>query len=125
MPRTILIVDDDEAYGARLSAQLRQHSLVAQYVTSAKAALELLFSVQFDAILTDIYMPDCDGIELLRRVKRQYPAQPVIGMTSTQSELVPVIERLFCCLGGDAFVAKPSTATAVLAVLAMLPQPRA
>lgn len=125
MPTTILIVDDDEAYGALLSSRLRQHALVAQHVTSAEAALDLLRGVQYDAILTDIYMPDCDGIELLRQIKQQHPDQAVIGMTNDYSELVSALERLFRCLGGAALIEKPSSVSAILALLAMLPKTQA
>jgi DNA-binding NtrC family response regulator len=124
MRKTILIVDDDAAYGALLSSRLRQHSLVVQYVTSAKDALELLFSVHFDAVITDIYMPDCDGIELLKQVRRHHPGVSVIGMTSDQSDLTSVIERIFKCLGGAALIAKPSFIAELLAVLAILPDAR-
>lgn len=57
-------------------------------VESAKAALEILKSEHFDAIVTDYEMPDMNGLELLKLFKALYPDLPVIFYTGQGNEEV-------------------------------------
>jgi CheY-like chemotaxis protein len=121
MPKTILIVDDEEAYAAFVAALLRQHSFVTHYVTSANAALNLLRTVRFDLVVTNMYMPGRDGFELLQVLRQLHPHQHVIAMIGDSGELTPVFERLFQLMGGVAVIRKSDCETELLATLQTLP----
>ena len=78
---SILIVDDDETLLELIRSRFTSEGLSCQTVTSAKTALELLGESPFDILITDIALPDIDGLELTREVKRRNPNMIVIVMT--------------------------------------------
>ncbi len=55
-----------------------------------KEALEIIVRESPDVVLTDLLMPEMDGLELVERIKRDYPAIPVILMTAHGSEEIAV-----------------------------------
>ena len=65
-PVRILIVDDETAQMKALCHTLSDQGYVATGFTSANAALASLTSQQFELVLTDLMMPEMDGIALLR-----------------------------------------------------------
>jgi DNA-binding NtrC family response regulator len=121
MAKSILVIDDDEAYGAYVEILLRRNSFAVQRTTSAHAGLKLMDSVSFDAVITDIFMPGCDGIELLRQVRHHHADVPVIGMTGNETHLSSVLDRVFSALGGITLLRKPVCASQLLTILAALP----
>lgn len=77
----ILVVDDDEIVRRLLLDTLGKNGYSVETVTNAKEALEKLNRESFNIILTDIKMPDMDGLELLRAIKTTQPDILVIIMT--------------------------------------------
>ncbi|HLG30396.1 MAG TPA: diguanylate cyclase [Candidatus Brocadiales bacterium] len=77
----ILVVDDDEIARRLLLDTLSENGYSVETATNVKDALEKLNQKSFNAILTDIKMPDIDALELLRTVKTTHPDIPVIVMT--------------------------------------------
>ncbi len=78
----ILIVDDEAGMQRLLSRVLERQGLTAVPVGSAKEALQLIASDSFDLVVTDIQMPEMDGLELLREIKAYDPSLPIIVMTA-------------------------------------------
>jgi CheY-like chemotaxis protein len=78
----ILIVDDDQRMTRTLADIL---SLAGHHVTEAHSglgALEKIQSQAFDCVLTDVRMPDMDGVEFHRQLRAAQPGLPVILMTA-------------------------------------------
>lgn len=100
---SILVVDDDIAVGRALSRALREDFEVT-VVGSADEALESLLGHAFDAVVSDIQMPNTDGIELLRKIRDFDRALPVLFITST-----PNLEAAMQAfeLSAAAFLPKP------------------
>lgn len=71
----VLFVDDEPLILRSLERAFRVHKLPweTRFVASAPAALEALASEPFDVVITDLRMPDVDGVELLTEVRRLYP----------------------------------------------------
>ena len=65
----ILVVDDDQDI-LTLSEKLLKSSYEVLTADNGRTALEILQSVQIDGLLSDINMPEMDGFELLRRIKK-------------------------------------------------------
>lgn len=65
----ILVIDDDPEIIAIASAVLKSENYDVSAAGSAQEALELLRLIQPQLIITDITMPEMDGIELLKRIK--------------------------------------------------------
>ncbi len=82
MPERLLIVEDDELLCNSLKKLFLKESYEVTAVSSAESALKVLESQPCSLIITDIILPGIDGIELLAKVKEQYPEVIVIIMTS-------------------------------------------
>ena len=82
---TVLIVDDEEI--VRLSCQriLVPEGYEVKSAGSATEGLAILSDVPVDVVVTDLKMPDIDGIEVLRRVKEEWPDTEVIMITGYQT----------------------------------------
>jgi two-component system NtrC family response regulator len=79
---TILIVDDEKNYPLVLSAVLQEEGFEPLTAHSGKQALDILDHSDIDLVLTDMKMPEMDGIELLEKMKEKDPELPVIMMTA-------------------------------------------
>ena len=73
MPKTILVVDDDEMMRSFLSTILREEGYVVEEAGSGKQALENLHRSEFDLVVTDLRMPDLSGVEVIREGRKVRP----------------------------------------------------
>jgi len=101
---TIYVVDDDDALRDSLDFLLAAAGFSAKVFESASSFLGVLSRVQAGCLITDIRMPDMDGLELLKRVKRERPWLPVIMMTG-HGDVPLAVEAMK--LGADDFIEKP------------------
>jgi signal transduction histidine kinase len=81
-PNRILIVDDEAPSRDLCRLFLESDGYVVETCDRAQKAMALLSLKRFDLILTDLSMPDMDGVELVRQVKYHYPHTDVIIMTA-------------------------------------------
>lgn len=103
----ILVVDDDAAYRDCTVEMLQRGGHEVVGATSPLAAVALLRSMPFDAVVTDVLMPEMDGIELLREVIVQAPRTEVIVVSGCPFELQEPVQRLMHALGVRSFLTKP------------------
>ena len=75
------VIDDDDAARQSLTFLLGTAQFTSRAYESAKAFLDAIPSVEGGCIITDVRMPDIDGIELLRRLKNLQISWPVIVIT--------------------------------------------
>lgn len=78
---TILFVDDESAILSALQRVFRKSGYQLYTAESAEQALDILTRDSIDVVLTDMRMPDMDGAELLRRVRRNWPNVSRVLMT--------------------------------------------
>lgn len=78
----ILLVEDDIAFCTMLKTFLVKKNFVVEAVYSATEALNLIKSEKFDVVISDVRLPDKEGVEILKAVKKKHPATGVIMMTS-------------------------------------------
>ena len=83
----ILIVDDDRRMAKTLLDILKVQGYEAEAAYSGSEALDKVKKGRFDCVLTDIKMPQMNGVELYRAIKNIQPELPVVFMTA-YSELV-------------------------------------
>ena len=81
MSRRILIVDDDVAFGVMLRTWFQKNSWEAVLISSLEQALQVSTSSQFDLILSDLRLPDGDGIMFLTYLREKKIMTPFIIMT--------------------------------------------
>ena len=103
---TVLIVDDEYGIRELLSEILEDEGYQVLTAENAKIAQSLVGKHDFDLILLDIWMPDMDGISLLKQLKASVKTQdiPVIMMTAKGTEYDKVMGL---DLGADDYVTKP------------------
>jgi PAS domain S-box-containing protein len=94
----LLVVDDDLGVCQSLRDLLQQERCVVDVAPDVKRALELIDRKEFDLVLSDVVMPDLDGYELFKRVKKSHPTLPVVLMTAYFYDKDHVIKR--SCLDG-------------------------
>lgn len=82
MEGRILIVDDETPNLDLLGRMLRKGpDLVVDVESSSSLALEKALATEYDVVVTDIVMPDPDGLEILRRVKERWPDTEVVMLS--------------------------------------------
>lgn len=77
----VLLVDDDEDVRYALSKYLRRAGHEVLEAGNGAQALKLIRQQGLDAVITDIVMPDCDGMELLTSLSTEFPELPVAAMS--------------------------------------------
>ena len=80
--RTALVVDDEANLRKVLSAMLRRDGFDVLTASDGAEALELLSKQSVDVVLSDIRMPNLDGMSLLKRAMVEYPDIPVVILTA-------------------------------------------
>jgi len=78
----ILIVDDDPHFLRVLARILSGENFLVTSAAGACDALELLKSAHFDLIISDLRMPECDGLNFLDSLRQSGNAVPVIILTA-------------------------------------------
>ncbi len=100
----ILVVDDEEAVRRGIAQVLGRRQLTVSTAASAHEALEILNQRPFAIILLDIKLPDVDGIEFLRLLRKDFPETAIIMITG-----YPTIQSSVECikLGALDYLVKP------------------
>jgi len=100
----ILIVDDEQSYRQLLTLVFESDGHSIRTASNGREALELIKAEPADVIITDVRMPDMDGIELLKSAREYQPDIGVVLMTAFAS--VETAREAFK-LGADDFIQKP------------------
>jgi DNA-binding NtrC family response regulator len=77
----LLLVDDEEEYVLSLAKALRRRGMDVSTATGGTEALARLTRQVFDVAVLDVKMPGMDGVDLLARIREQYPHTEVILLT--------------------------------------------
>lgn len=105
--RKILVIDDDNANRAALAFALRQPGYEILMAENGNVGLKMCETEQVDLVITDILMPETDGIEVILAL-RQYDVIPkVIAMTGGGRWCGMEMLQAAKMLGADAVVSKP------------------
>src|SRR3989338_8737013 len=78
----VLVVDDEDSIREFLEIMLKREGYAVEVAASAQAAIEKLNQQPVDIVVTDIAMPEMNGIELLGRIKQLRVDMAVIVMTA-------------------------------------------
>ncbi len=118
----ILLVDDQEIVCVPICDELTDKGHQVVYEQAALPALEKIAKDAFDVVITDLKMPGMDGLELLRRVKKEYPDTAVIMITghATVDTAVEAMRE-----GAYDYVTKPFKTKELMIILERLAEHRA
>ncbi|MBW1689729.1 MAG: diguanylate cyclase response regulator [Deltaproteobacteria bacterium] len=101
---SVLIVDDEPEVGNVVKSLLRSLGFHTDFAESAKSAMEQLRNGHYSFLITDINMPDMNGIELIKTISGENPEISIIAMTGYDKDYtyMDVINA-----GASDFIAKP------------------
>src|SRR3984957_19122318 len=115
MNETVLVVDDEERIRSSLRGILSDEGFRVLDTGSAPEVMGLIEREHPAVVLLDVWMPDIDGIELLRRIKTERPAVEVI-MISGHANIQSAVAATK--LGAADFIQKPFSVSGLLASIA-------
>jgi two-component system, OmpR family, response regulator len=101
--RRLLLIDDDEQLGPPLAAFFRRFDFELQHATRPSAGLALLRSGGFDVAILDVMLPEMDGFELCRTIRKE-SAIPIVMLTARGDVMDRVVGLE---LGADDYLPKP------------------
>ncbi len=105
-PYRVLIVENDLSLGSYYALTLNQAGILTEVVSNPLKIMDPLTSFMPDLILTDLYMPHCDGLELAAVIRQQplFVSVPIVFLSS-ETNVEKHLDALR--LGGDDFLTKP------------------
>lgn len=108
----LLVVEDEEKIGRLLVSALQDDGYAVAWEKDGAGALEAGRRTGFDLVLLDLGLPDLDGIDVCRGLKRAQPQCVVVVLTARRAEM-DVVEGLES--GADDYLTKPFRMTELLA----------
>lgn len=101
---SFLIVEDDITFSLMLTTWLGKKGFGVDTASSIVEAKRRIEETKYDIIISDLRLPDSDGITLLKWLKEKYPSLPLIMMTS-YAEIQTAVQAMK--LGAADYIAKP------------------
>lgn len=100
----LLLVEDDDAFGQALAEGLRQSGHQVDWLRDGSRVEAMLVANLYDAVLLDLTLPDTDGQELLRDMRRRQDPTSVIVISARghRSDRIGLLE-----MGADDYLGKP------------------
>jgi len=111
-PRTVLVIEDDDAIRAGVVDALTFAGYTALEAATGDDGLARVRDADCDVVLLDLILPGADGLDILRVIRRERPTLPVIVLTARGAEDDRVAGLR---LGADDYVVKPFSVKELLA----------
>jgi CheY-like chemotaxis protein len=121
---SILVVDDEPGIRELLSMMLEAAGHTVMSAEDGIQAPKLLATHPVEVIITDLLMPECDGLEFITEVRKKYPAIKIIAMSGGGHIARESYLRIAKNFGAHFLLAKPFSQAGVLgAIEAVLEMP--
>jgi two-component system catabolic regulation response regulator CreB len=111
MPPIILIAEDEAEIADTLKYALRSEGMQPIWVAQGNHALEILQNQPVDLMILDVGLPDCNGFELLKEIRKNHHV-PVMMLTARSDEVDRIVGLE---IGADDYVTKPFSPREVVA----------
>jgi sigma-B regulation protein RsbU (phosphoserine phosphatase) len=115
---SILLIEDDEPVRASTAALLRLAGYSVETAEDGKTGLTIYQANRHDLVITDILMPDMDGLELIGRLNKMDSGPRVIAISGDSIKSIPVYLPVAKHLGVERILAKPIEAGVLLRTVA-------
>jgi DNA-binding response OmpR family regulator len=121
VPIRLLVIDDDNLVRAALTDMLQTAGFEVVTASNGRLGLELLNTTPVDAIITDILMPEQEGLETIREARQRFPDIRILaisggGAGGGETQLLRFAESF----GADQTLPKPFTGSQLVAALRAL-----
>jgi DNA-binding response OmpR family regulator len=125
MSRKILLIDDDELLCKSLKAALERKGYDVSMAENGRIGLSMLESETPDVIVLDLFMPEMEGIETLRRLRKSHPSIPVYAVTGGGAKELYNLLDLADALGAAGTLRKPFGPADLIALIEQPQESRA
>lgn len=115
--RHILLVDDDEQFRSMLSESLRRADYEVTEACDGREGLKLYRDRPADLIITDLIMPEKEGLETIQEFRRDYPAAKIIAISGGSRHGSFDYLKLAQAFGARHVLAKPFPREQILEVI--------
>lgn len=120
MPK-IMLVEDDEIGRFAFRSLLDTAGCDVVDVENGLDAVRILQRDDFDLVITDVFMPEMDGVQLIREIRESFPKMKVLAVSGGGGGFTAEhTTDLMSNLGADAVLQKPVTNDEFLAAVEML-----
>ncbi len=119
-PVRILVVDDEDDVRLTLRSMLESAGYQVLEAPNGKVAMTICRSQPVDLMITDIFMPEQEGMETIQAVRREFPNLPIIALSGKAPGVYLKTARL---LGAQATLEKPIRLQTLLETVRTLLQP--
>src|SRR5210317_1861287 len=113
----ILLIDDEEGMRRWTSHFLNTSGHDAITATDGQPGIELARQIEFDLVITDIIMPDKEGLETIMELKKEHPNLPIVAMSGGGHMHSEDILEMALSLGAVATLQKPFTGDELLEMI--------
>lgn len=123
---TILVIDDDALLREMVASHLRRAGHAVLLAANGAEGLAAFSRAPCDLVITDIVMPEKEGLETIRAMRKGWPHIPVVAMTGGARPMASGVEagadylEMASLLGARATVRKPFTGKQIVAVVEKL-----
>ncbi|MCW2118252.1 response regulator transcription factor [Flavobacterium sp. 7A] len=100
----ILLIEDEKELAESIKSYLSGNDFICEWTDKVKIAIDKISNYEYDCIVLDLTLPDGNGLEVLKEIKRQNKSEGII-IISAKETLETRIEGL--TLGADDFLTKP------------------
>jgi CheY-like chemotaxis protein len=113
-PKSILVVEDDATVRALIKRVLSMRGFQVHDVADGRVALDAARTGEFDLVITDLVMPEIEGLETIRLLKREQPSLEILAVSGAYGGAFLHAAEL---LGARATLAKPFDADTLVAAV--------
>ena len=107
LPAEILLVEDDPALARSLEVVLRRDGYQVVHAPHGRAAINIIARHRVVLVISDIFMPGGDGLELLNFLRRIKPRPPIMAMSGAGDSRLGNMLKIAGDLGAARILAKP------------------
>jgi DNA-binding response OmpR family regulator len=113
----VLVVEDDARMRALVRKGLAENGHVVELASTGPEAVQVAAAAEFDAIVLDVMLPGCDGVDVVKQLRDRNDATPVLMLTARDAanDVVRALDA-----GADDYLTKPFAFAVLLARLRAL-----
>ena len=113
----ILVIDDDDMVCSFIRKALEMSGYAVSVASNGYEAMVIFRKSKLDGIITDLLMPERDGIETILEIRRHAPEIPIVAISGGFNSMSSVYLKTAEHLGADAVLSKPFSVEQLLAAL--------
>lgn len=103
----VLLVDDDDSFRTMLRITLMKMGHAVREVRNGREAMAAYEQDPLDLVITDLVMPEQEGVETIRKLRQKYPQVKIIAMSGGGRGSATSYLKIAQAMGADLVLAKP------------------